>query len=83
MSTTAKLNSRILWAFRSMDRFLRSTLQNNELEVKETTAITQKITFRVVSWLFGGGAVEGTVAVGGHVVLSSIMFLSVVHVMNL
>ena len=82
MSTTAKLNSRILWAFRSMDRFLRSTMQNNELEVKETTAITQKITFRV-SWLFGGGAVEGTVAVGGHVVLPSIMFLSVVHVMNL
>ena len=66
-----------------MDRFLRSTMQNNELEVKETTAITQKIAFRVVSWLFGGGAVEGTVAVGGHVVLSSITFLSVIHVMNL
>ena len=44
ISTTAKLNSRMLWGFFNMEGFLRSTIQNNKLNVKEATAITQNDT---------------------------------------
>ena len=44
ISTTAKLNSRILWGFFNREGFLRSTIQNDKLKVKEATAITQNDT---------------------------------------
>jgi len=44
ISTTAKLNSRILWGFFNREGFLRSTIQNDKLNVKEATAITQNDT---------------------------------------
>lgn len=44
ISTTAKLNSRILWGFLNMEGFLSSTIQNNKLNAKEAAAITQNDT---------------------------------------
>ena len=39
ISTTAKLNNKMLWAFLSMTGFLKSITQNKRLKVNEVTAI--------------------------------------------
>ena len=71
ISTTAKLNSRILWGFFNREGFLRSTIQNDKLKVKEATAITQNDTWRAWSRLLEGGGLGLTVDGGREVLLLS------------
>ena len=73
ISTTAKLNSRILWGFFNMDGFLRSTIQNNKLNTKEAAEITPNNTRIVVSRLLRGGGFKMAVDEGEDVVLPSML----------
>lgn len=56
-----------------MEVFLRSTIQNNKLNVKEATAITQNDTWMVGSRPFKGGGFELNVDGGREVMLSSML----------
>ena len=73
ISTTAILNSRILWGFFNREGFLRSTIQKDKLKVKEVTAITQNDTSRAWSKLLEGGGLGLTVDGGREVMLPSML----------
>ena len=76
ISATAKLNSRILWGFLSMEGFLTSTIQNSKLNKKEAAAITQNDTCRARLRLLLGGGFEMPVGVR-VVALSMLVYLQI------
>lgn len=69
ISTTARLNRRILCPFLNMEGLFKSRTQNNKLNRKEAAAITPNKTWRTMSTLLLGGDGGFEIPVVGRIVM--------------